>query len=239
MTETKKTAAKTATKAGNHVPHVYRALGKILNSLSVGKNGTLPGNMGGKSYITAVDASAEVKRQFVENNLVFIPNEEVISNEHIIHKDRMNIRIVIRGEYTIVSTEDSSQVTVSGVGDGLATGTAVAANIGSTNALKNALLRTFLITEQSVEDDSKNGAPEGEQKSTPAQRKLDQARAASPQKSSEPTSRDKIRTEFIDSGNASRDEVNALTESVKASDSLTGAKLYDEVYKRLKAGERA
>lgn len=221
------------------VPHVYTALGEILKSLSVDKNGTLPGNMGGKSYITAVDASAEVKRRFVENNLVFIPNEEVITNEHILHKDRLNIRIVIRGEYTIVSTQDGSQVTVSGIGDGLATGTAVAANIGSTNALKNALLRTFLITEQSVEDESKNGSSGGEQKATPAQRKLEQARASTPPKSSDPTSRDKIRTEYIDKGVASREEVNALTEAVKTSDKLSGAKLYDEVYKRLKAGERA
>ena len=221
------------------VPHVYTALGEILKSLSVDKNGTLPGNMGGKSYITAVDASAEVKRRFVENSLVFIPNEEVISNEHIIHKDRMNIRIVIRGEYTIVSTRDGSQVTVSGVGDGLATGTAVAANIGSTNALKNALLRTFLITEQSVEDASNNGAPGGEQKATPAQRKLDRARGAVPQKTTEPTSRDKIRTEYIDKGVASREEVNALTEAVKTTAKLAGVELYDEVYKRLKAGERA
>lgn len=28
------------------VPHVYKALGKILSALSVEKNGVLPGNMG-------------------------------------------------------------------------------------------------------------------------------------------------------------------------------------------------
>lgn len=154
----------TPVKTENQTPHVYRALANILSSLSVEKNGTLPGTMGGKSYITAVDASAEVKRQFVANDLVFIPNEEVIANEHIVHKDRMNIRIVIRGEYTIVSTVDGSQVTVSGIGDGLAIGTAVSSNIASTNALKNALLRTFLITEQSVEDEAKSGS---ESKATP------------------------------------------------------------------------
>lgn len=156
-------------------PHVYGALANILKNLSVAKGGVLPGNMGGKSYITAVDASAEVKRQFVENDLIFLPNEEVIENEHFIHKDRVSIRIVIRGVYTIVSTVDGSSVTVSGVGDGLATGTAVASNIGSTNALKNALLRTFLITEQSVEDAAKNGEPE-----TPAQRQIQKAKDPRP-----------------------------------------------------------
>lgn len=156
-------------------PHVYTALGNILYNLRVEKGGVLPGNMGGKPYITAVDASAEVKRQFVKNNLIFLPNEEVIANEHIIHKDRLSIRILIQGTYTIVSTVDGSQVTVSGTGDGLATGTAVASNIASTNALKNALLRTFLITEQSVEDAAKNGEPE----TAAPQRDLNKARGNS------------------------------------------------------------
>jgi hypothetical protein len=218
------------------VAHVYKALAEILKSLSVEKNGTLPGNMGGKSYITAVDASAEVKRQFVANDLVFIPNEEVITNEHIVHKDRMNIRIVIRGEYTIVSTVDGSQVTVSGIGDGLATGTAVAANIGSTNALKNALLRTFLITEQSVEDESKNGASQ----EPPAALKKAQERAAerpTPPRQAASGSQQKIVAEFIDPGKASREQVNDLTTRIKNETGKKGEDLFAEVYKALSNGE--
>lgn len=226
------------TTAHIEVAHVYKALAEILKSLSVEKNGTLPGNMGGKSYITAVDASAEVKRQFVANDLVFIPNEEVITNEHIVHKDRMNIRIVIRGEYTIVSTVDGSQVTVSGIGDGLATGTAVAANIGSTNALKNALLRTFLITEQSVEDESKNGAVDRPEAQTPAQRKLDQARKSAPAKPVGGTARDKVRVEWIDSGKVDKDDVNSLVTQVKQeSPDLKGDAVFQEVLNRLGKGE--
>lgn len=193
-------------------PHVYGALANILKNLSVAKGGVLPGNMGGKSYITAVDASAEVKRQFVENDLIFLPNEEVIENEHFIHKDRVSIRIVIRGEYTIVSTVDGTSVTVSGVGDGLATGTAVASNIGSTNALKNALLRTFLITEQSVEDAAKNGEPE-----TPAQRQIQKAKAAPKTQAPKPTAKDespdvaRLLGEIkaaVDSGTVTSDKAN-------------------------------
>lgn len=193
-------------------PHVYTALGNILKNLSVSKNGVLPGNMGARPYITAVDASAEVKRQFVENDLIFLPNEEVIENEHFIHKDRVSIRIVIRGEYTIVSTVDGTSVTVSGVGDGLATGTAVASNIGSTNALKNALLRTFLITEQSVEDAAKNGEPE-----TPAQRQIQKAKAAPKTQAPKPTAKDespdvaRLLGEIkaaVDSGTVTSDKAN-------------------------------
>lgn len=193
------------TNATIETPHVYEALGAILKSLSVPKNGMLPGNMGGKPYVTAVDAAAEVKRQFVENGLIFLPSEDVIKHETIIHKDRLNIVIVIKGTYTIVSQKDGSSVVVSGTGDGLATGTAVASNIASTNALKNALLRTFLITEQSAEDSAKNGVEQPERTvQSPMAQKIQNARTASH------TPEQKKIMEHINSGKATRAEVNEL-----------------------------
>jgi hypothetical protein len=212
------------------VPHVHTALAEILKHLSVEKNGQLPGNMGGKAYITAVDISAEVKRQFVANSLIFLPDEEVIKHETVMHKDRINTAIVIRGTYTILSTKDGSSVTVSGTGDGLATGTAVASNIGSTNALKNALLRTFLITEQSVEDASKQG-------DTAAPSATQQAinKARTPVK---PTagggSQDKIR-EWIGNDEARKDQANAVVTRIKEEQKLTGVELYNVVAKELGA----
>ena len=203
-------------------PHVHTALAEILKHLSVEKNGQLPGNMGGKAYITAVDISAEVKRQFVANNLIFLPDEEVIKHETVLHKDRINTAIVIRGTYTILSTKDGSSVTVSGTGDGLATGTAVASNIGSTNALKNALLRTFLITEQSVEDASKQG-------DTAAPSATQQAinKARTPVK---PTagggSQDKIR-KWIGADDARKGQANKVVTRIKAEKKLTGVAVFD------------
>lgn len=140
------------------VPHVYTALYSILKGLAVEKNGSLPSNMGGKPYITAVDLNLEIKNKFVENNLILIPREREVS-KNVVSEDggRKTITISIEGEYQIVSVEDESSVTIGGVGDGLAIGSAVAANIASTNALKNALLRTFLVTEQSTEDEGKHG----------------------------------------------------------------------------------
>ena len=210
------------TTATFEVPHVYTALAEILKHLSVEKNGQLPGNMGGKAYITAVDISAEVKRQFVANSLIFLPDEEVIKHETVLHKDRINTAIVIRGTYTILSTKDGSSVTVSGTGDGLATGTAVASNIGSTNALKNALLRTFLITEQSVEDASKQG-------DTAAPSATQQAinKARTPVK---PTagggSQDKIR-EWIGADDARKGQANEVVTRIKAEKKLTGVAVFD------------
>lgn len=144
------------------VPHVYQGIAAILNALSVEKGGQLPSNMGGKPYITAVDLSLEVKRQFVANSLVLLPRERFTKHEVIPSGTRNAVVIGVEGEYTIVSTVDGSSAVVSGVGDGLALGTAVASNIASTNALKNALLRTFLVTEQSVEDAAKNGLGESD-----------------------------------------------------------------------------
>ena len=150
-------------------PHVHTALGAILNDLSVEKNGKLPSNMGGKPYISAVDLSLEIKRKFVEHNLILLPTEHVVNHNSVTDATkRITFYISINGEYTILSTTDGSSVTIGGVGDGVAMGSAVAANIASTNALKNALLRTFLVTEQSVEDEAKNGPKQDASEMPPA-----------------------------------------------------------------------
>lgn len=224
-------------------PHVHEAIASILESLSVAKGGVLPGNMGGKPYITAVDASAEVKRKFVENNLIFLPNEAIFQHKEIINKDRINVLISITGTYTIISTRDGSSVTVSGTGDGLAGGTAVASNIASTNALKNALLRTFLITEQSVEDSAKNGDEPRESATT---QKLDRSRQQGPTQATPPQtaprgpvkseSQATVRNEWIDKGRVQKQDVIAHYERVKKSGNLDAAAAYDKVLADLESG---
>lgn len=211
------------------VAHVYTALAKILKHLSVEKNGTLPGNMGGKAYITAVDVSAEVKRQFVENDLIFLPDEKVVRHETIQFKDRLNVTIVIKGTYTIVSTVDGSSVTVSGTGDGLATGTAVASNIGSTNALKNALLRTFLITEQSVEDGAKSGDEGTSNASTQRARQTPAKPATQAAANKEHPDKVKVR-EWIGTDSARRDAANSASDRLKK-EHLSGDALWTAIAK--------
>ena len=210
-------------------PHVHEAMAKILSAMSVAKGGVLPGNMGGKPYITAVDASAEVKRQFVENNLIFLPRETIFQHKEIINKDRINVLISITGEYTFVSTVDGTSVSVSGTGDGLAGGTAVASNIASTNALKNALLRTFLITEQSVEDEAKNGP------AAPAENKA--VRTAQRPTTTRPTTasggKEKVRV-WIGEDEAKRTKANAAMDKFKA-EGLSGDALWGAIAKEVGA----
>lgn len=218
--------------------HVYVALGKILKHMEVAKDGTLPGNMGGKKYISAPALSEEVKRQLVANDLILLSNEEVISQEAIIHKDRLNIRVVVHGTYTFVSLLDQSQASISGTGDGLATGTAVSSNIASTNALKNALLRTLLVSEESVEEASMNGSHGGDEKVSPTQRKLDKARATSKPTASKSSARDKVRIEWIEAGKVDKDSVNGLVAQVKQEKpDLKGDGIFEEVISRLEKGE--
>lgn len=183
------------------VPQVYNSIAAVLSALSVERGGLLPGNMGGKPYVTASDLNLEIKRQFVANSLILLPNEKVIKHEAI-PGQRLTIAIMIEGAYTIVSTEDGSSVTVSGVGDGVALGTAVSSNIASTNALKNALLRTFLVTEQSVEDAAKSGIDESAQ-SGPTKAQQNIAKASDGAKTA-PT------------GNQSNGTVNELQNKIKA-----------------------
>lgn len=217
--------------------HIHKAMVSILKDLQVDKNGVLPGNMGGKTYITAHDAAAQVKALLVQNELYILPYEEVIENEHIIHKDRLNIRVLVRGQYEIVSSLDGSSVTVTGVGDGLATGTAVASNIGSTNALKNALLRTFLITEQSVEDMAQKDLANAE--ATPQggpQGAIDKARKATKPKSPGGVTalRNKIRDEFITTEKFTSQEVTALRDKIKKEQGIEDAvELHEVLYKEL------
>lgn len=151
----------TMAAAGTYkVPHVHTALAAILKSMSVEKGGMLPSNMGGKSYIQAHDLAAEAKRQFVANDLIAYPTEELLKHEIVLANNRTLVATAIKAQYTLVSTVDGSSITITGIGDGLATGTAVSSNIASTNALKNAFLRAFLITEQSVEEQAKRGTDE-------------------------------------------------------------------------------
>lgn len=221
---------------------VYEGVANTLKHLSVEKNGVLPGNMGGKPYITAHDIAAEVKRKFVENNLIFLPKETVVKHENIQANNRLQVSIVVTGEYTIVSAEDGSSLTVSGTGDGLATGTAVASNIASTNALKNALLRTFLITEQSVEEAAKNGLPDAAP--SPAQAKIAKAQGGGVTRKStgSPTTAGEYRTAILAAvknggGVADYEKVGNRISGKQKSEWLNDVEVLGGVLKALEAGE--
>lgn len=227
------------TTATTKVPEVYKAMAAVLKHLSVDKNGQLPGNMGGKSYITAVDASAEVKRQFVENNLVFTSNEEVTHHEVLVGTDqRKTVVIGLTGRYEITSLVDGSQVTISGGGDGMAIGTSVASNIASTNALKNALLRTFLITEQSVEDESRQGADDKPVPAAVAKAAGGVSKTAAKPAAKKPaTPREQIKAQFLDGDSPKKTlaQINKLKADVKTETGLDGDPLYAEMLVRLNA----
>ena len=205
------------------VPAIYGAILAVMNELGVDKNGTLPSQMGGKGYVTASDLSSEVKKAFVKHGIVGFPREREVAKEIIIFKERLNIAITVETTYKLVSTVDGSTEEVSGVGDGLATGTAVSANIASTNALKNVLMRLLLITEQSVEDQGKE-----EPKVTRAQQAV--AKASKPA-SSEPTVdslKADIRKRFIDTGLKTTAQIAVLSKAETAK-GIIGTQVYQNV----------
>lgn len=186
------------------VPHVYTAMGEVFRKLSVGKDGRLPSNMGGGGYMTAEAVTEATREEFAKVGLILLANEVETSRESIIHKDRLNFASSVTGTYTIVSTEDGSEVTVSGTGHGLATGTAVAANVASTFALKNALLRTFMVVEQSVENDAM-ADPQGMSKPKATENRSTRNVNAATQKvspkgetASEKKAKAAVKAEFID-----------------------------------------
>lgn len=208
------------------VPHVYAAIAEVLKHLSVEKNGMLPGNMGGKPYIAAHDIAAEVKRKFVENNLILTQSERVVKHEILTLNNRITVAMVISADYRFISTVDGSALMVTGVGDGLANGTAVASNIASTNAMKNGLLRAFLITEQSVEDYAKSGIDE----TVPQQPKA-------VAQASQGTTRAPAQAAKAPDHKALQDQIKAKVQEVKAQ---TGVEVdYAAIGNRLNPGDNA
>ena len=228
------------------VPHVHKAMYEILKSLSVEKDAKLPSNMSGKSYASAHSVSAEVKSKFVEHDLILYSNERMAHVEYMQNNGRTQISVVIEGTYLVVSTVDGSSQSISGVGDGLALGTAVASTMASTNAVKSALMRTFLITEQSVEDAAKNGVGDAGQgqpaRVTQAESKISKARQpretpaqAAPQESDAPNYRALIKG-LIDAGDVTPDKVNARWAEIATElDKPKGdASVMEKLYKEIK-----
>lgn len=102
-------------------------------------------------------------------------------------------------------------------------------------AFRIALLQTFTLPTQSPEPEVTGQAAQDKQVSA-VQQKLEKARVAPATK--EPSARDKVRTEWIETGKAEKESVNKLVAAVKAEDkNLKGDDVFVAVLKRLKAGE--
>lgn len=220
-------------------PHVHKGLAAILKHLQVDKSGQLPSNMGGKAYVPAPAISNEVKKQLVANDLFMASNEELIKHEAVAADGRSyKIFTAIKGTYTFTSTQDGSQVTISGIGDGLASNTAVSANISSTNALKNALLRTFLISEESVEKQSMQDQGGVANDATPRAVKAAASKARPATKSSkdsfssEKEYKARIKEEYIDTGKVAGDQATALLKQAGVN-GLEGEAKYKWIFSEL------
>ena len=218
MAEAKTTTTRTPKPK---VDHVITAVAAILDSLSVDKKGTLPANMGGGAYIRANDLFQAYKVAAAEQKVLILPNEEVVSEWN----ENGAIHITIQGRYTFLSTVDESELEVSAVGDGLARNTAIASNVASTNAMKNALMRLALTGESSSDEAAKKGI-ERENDAHPPQQVSRPAAGGSPL-------RDRIRTEYIETGKVTPDRLNELFAQHKKD---TREESYEALYEYLKSG---
>lgn len=233
----------------NTTPKVYAAIHAVLKALQVEKNGELPGNMGGKSYATAEAVSNGVKNLFVANNLILEANEELVNIDTPDFGDKKSrFLVTTRGSYKAIHIEDGSSISFSGLGQGLATGTAIATNIASTFALKNALQRQFLISEDSVEREGQT------EQAAPKQNSAQQTAAASAKppvkKATTPPPKGKERTPEnaeayariaakIKSKDYEGPAVTALSEKIAKELGKTKDEVMVELEKRLLAGEVA
>lgn len=180
---------------------VYRALHNVLRELDVDKDGVLPGNMGGSAYRSAEALTAGVRALFVQHDLILVPQESVSHNERYEFNKRVEFTATVEGVYHIISAEDGSSVTIKGVGRGKSTGTTVDVNIASTFALKNALQRFFLVSDNKLEEEGmSDGSAPGPTKAERAAAKA----AVTPQPKAKPVANNgereaqaKIRAEYL------------------------------------------
>lgn len=223
-----------------NIPHIYQAMHSILGRLAVEKGGILPSNMGSSRYTTAEDVAKAVRDELFKEGLVLLPSERVVESSTTINKDRLNFHLIVTGDYRILSTKDGSEVTVTGTGEGVATGTAVAANIASTFALKNALLRTFLISEQSVEDEGLGQGKSSPNKASASPAAKAQQRVA--KAASKPTPRAATSDAekaaqagvkaLIDDGTISREDANKIAAKFKGD-----PERYQKTLAQIKSGD--
>lgn len=218
-------------------PKIYGAIHNILKEMQVEKNGTLPGNMGGKSYATAEAISNATKNLFVANNLILIPSETVthVSSDDYGDK-KMRYMVTITGNYRATHIEDGSFIEFSGTGQGIATGTAIAANVASTFSLKNALQRLFLISEDSVESAAhvEQSAP----KQAQAQRTVKEAPSRPVVKTSNREIVEEIKV-FMSENGIPSEVMSALNDKIAKERGKEKGEVLPELLERLKAGEVA
>lgn len=208
----------TTEKETNMTKKVYPALHKVMAELDVDKDGVLPGNMGGSAYRTAEGITSAVRALFTKHDLVFLPTERVIESTQEEFKNRMTYSIVVEGTYEIVHVEDGSSVAIQGIGRGVATGTAVDANVASTFALKNALQRLLLISDNREEEAAmRDGTPGPTKVERQAQKARSAAKPAPKKASPVRELQKKVKEQFIDQGVITSEQANEEIKKLKES----------------------
>lgn len=170
-----------------------------------------------------------------EVGVITVPN--VISHE-VTEREDAKGRVVktskVEVEYFFYAPDGSFvSATTAGIADDYADRSSAQAQ---SVAFRIALLQVFFLPTQAPEPEVTGGKVQ-EQRATPAQTKIEQAKAvAKPAAKGEPKSKDVIRTEFIDEGIVEGTVVNAMVAEAKKN-GLTGDKVFDSVLEKLKKGE--
>ena len=195
---------------------IYPALHKVMGELDVDKDGVLPANMSGSAYRTAEAITSAVRDLFSTHGLIFLPMDRVIESTQEEFKNRMNYSVVIEGTYEIVHIEDGSSVTIRGIGRGVSTGTAVDANVASTFALKNALQRLLLISDNREEEAAmRDGTPGPTKVERAATKARSAAKPAAKKASPVRELQKKVKEQFIDEGMITSEQANEEIKRLK------------------------
>ena len=220
-----------------NVPAIYTSMLEVQKGIAkIPKNGEMKFGATNYKFLRAEDVQEKINPLLSENNIIvnaqYDVRETVRANRDYIYVDL---------ELTYISTIDGSKFPPV-----RATGEAIAAddkaiNKSLTGAIKAAHRATFQFSTGDVTDadgaDERKGA-------SPVQRKLDAARAPKPaaKKVAEVAGKSlsdakaKIKSEWIDKGVVTSEQVNAVVKEVQAT-GVSGAAVFDAVLARLAEGD--
>lgn len=220
------------------VPAIYGAMQGVMAGIAnIPKTGVMKFGSTNYTYLKADDVQEKLNPLLNENKIVVAAEYETTES------DRGNRNYVfVHLTLTYISSVDGSSFPpVRSVGECIAADDK-SINKALTQAIKNAHRTAFQFA--SGEQDPDDAAPVQTPKAVENAQKLKDARQkAAPMKKSDSLSagvmqiKARIRDNFIDKGKVTSEQVNKLTNDVKSDYDLEGKELYEEVLKRLEAGE--
>lgn len=225
---------------------IYTAIAKVREELpNIQKNGVGPSTQGGYKFLAVDDILEKVRPLENKHGIISYPVEHSVEFHYNTAADkndgrvaRENVQGLVNFVFRYVAVSDGSYIDVSAPGEGIDSQDK-ATRKATTQAQKiaNILLYNIITGEQDPDGlDGGADAQNGQVRTPPAARKIDNARVPRPDASAGKGELDTLKAkvrEAITAGALDRDHVMAVQNKIKAEQGLTGLDLQRAINKEL------